>query len=265
MIQTQLLKADQPYQIITAGGRVGIQVGTLIVTEDKTTPEGGYQIVTHSHPVVNYSLKSNREEDNRIYVHNDQTKPREHISTMSNWELKPEGAVWDKVEISNVEVLGFAGITRDITLYQAWGAFASSAISYDKYDVDGIFLDGDAMSLFSRYLWDIADAGILWHREAGMEFTWKISLDPFFDDFPVIEVDEPSFGFSTFLYKSDKKILNASDLFFFVQSIKNLFYHPLAVVKFEYVRSKKSNDAQLEAEVERLVEALKILALQLKL
>lgn len=264
MIQTQLLKADRPYQIITAGGRVGIQVGTLIVTEDRTTPEGGYQIVTHSHPVVNYSQKSNRTEDNRIYVHNEQTKPGEHLTTMSAWELKPEGAVWDKVEISNVEVLGFAGITRDITLYQAWGAFAGSAIPYDKYDVDGVFLDGDALLLFSRYLWDLPDVDVFCKRETGMEFTWKISLDPYVNEFPVIEVDEPSIGFSTFLYKSDGKTLRVSDLFFFAQSIKNHFYHPSAVVKFEYARSGNSKDAHLEAEVERLVEILNRRATMIK-
>lgn len=39
MIQTQLLRLEPPYQIIAAGGNVGIQVATLIVTEDKTTPE----------------------------------------------------------------------------------------------------------------------------------------------------------------------------------------------------------------------------------
>ena len=40
MIQTHLLKAEPPYQIISAAGQVGIQVATLIVTEDKSTEEG---------------------------------------------------------------------------------------------------------------------------------------------------------------------------------------------------------------------------------
>ena len=35
MIQTQLLKLDPPYQIISANGYVGIQVATLIVAEEK--------------------------------------------------------------------------------------------------------------------------------------------------------------------------------------------------------------------------------------
>lgn len=265
MIQTQLIKADQPYQIITAGGRVGIQVGTLIVTEDKTTPDGGYQIVTHSHPVVNYSLKSDGEDDNQIYRHNKQILSGKGKFTMSAWELKPEGAVWDKVEISNIKVLGFAGITRDITLYQAWDAFASSAVSYDKYDVDGIFLDGDDMSSFWRFLWDLADVGLSWKREEARECTWKISIDPFSDKLPVIEVNEPSVGFSTTLYKNDGETLNVSDLLFLIGDIKRLFYPEQAVMKFEYVHSDKSKDAHLEAEAERLVEALNRRAQLLKL
>ena len=57
MIQTQLLKCDKPYQIISAAGKVGIQVATLIVTEDKVDVDGNYLIDTHSHPVVNYADK----------------------------------------------------------------------------------------------------------------------------------------------------------------------------------------------------------------
>ena len=62
MIQTQLLRLDPPYQIISAGGRVGIQVATLIVTEDKTTEDGDYAVDTHSHPVVSYGLKQGLDE-----------------------------------------------------------------------------------------------------------------------------------------------------------------------------------------------------------
>ena len=69
MIQTQLLKADKPYQIICAAGMVGVQVATLIVTEDKMAADGSYQIDTHSHPV----------------------------------------AVWNKVEVRDIRVLGLIG------------------------------------------------------------------------------------------------------------------------------------------------------------
>ena len=102
MIQTQLLKADQPYQIISAGGQVGVQVATLIVTEDKMTKEG-YQIDTHSHPVVNYAVKDNLTEDLKYWDGNPDDE----------WQytqrLQPEGAVWNKVEVRDVRVLGLVG------------------------------------------------------------------------------------------------------------------------------------------------------------
>lgn len=102
MIQTQLLKADRPYQIISAAGQVGVQVATLIVTEDKETAEG-YRIDTHSHPVVNYAVKDELTEDLKHW----------NGDPDSEWEytqrLQPEGAVWNKVEVRDVRVLGLVG------------------------------------------------------------------------------------------------------------------------------------------------------------
>ncbi len=57
MIQTQLLPLRPPYQIIAACGYVGLQVATLIVTEETRDETGSYGITTHSHPVVNYACK----------------------------------------------------------------------------------------------------------------------------------------------------------------------------------------------------------------
>ena len=102
MIQTQLLKADQPYQIISAAGQVGVQVATLIVTEDKLTADG-YQIDTHSHPVVNYAVKDNLTEDLK-YWDGDPTEEWKYTQ-----RLQPEGAVWNKVEVRDVRVLGLVG------------------------------------------------------------------------------------------------------------------------------------------------------------
>ena len=104
MIQTQLLKADKPYQIICAAGMVGVQVATLIVTEDKMAADGSYQIDTHSHPVVNYGNKEGLREDLKYrsnYPPNDEYKYFQR--------LQPEGAVWNKVEIRDIRVLGLAG------------------------------------------------------------------------------------------------------------------------------------------------------------
>ena len=94
MIQTQLLKADKPYQIITAAGMVGIQVATLIVTEEKTEGIGSYFIDTHSHPVVNYGNKEGLVEDLK---YNRYCPPDEEYQYYQR--LQPEGAVWNKVEL----------------------------------------------------------------------------------------------------------------------------------------------------------------------
>lgn len=108
MMQSHLLPSQPPYQIICAGGEVGIQVATLVVVENKTDADGNYAIETHSHPVVNYGMKDNVAE---LYK-----KDKDKAEFLMMWQLLPEGAVWDKVEISDVKVLGLAGITEDISL-----------------------------------------------------------------------------------------------------------------------------------------------------
>ena len=103
MIQTQLLMCDKPYQIISAAGMVGIQVATLIVTEDKVDENGNYLIDTHSHPVVNYGSKEGLAEALRYYEGNPDTDYRYMR------RLQPEGAVWNRVEVRDVYVLGLEG------------------------------------------------------------------------------------------------------------------------------------------------------------
>lgn len=103
MIQTQLLKCDKPYQIISAAGMVGIQVATLIVTEDKVDKDGNYMIDTHSHPVVNYACKDGLVEELKYY---DGNPEYEYKYTQ---RLQPEGAVWNKVEVRDIRVLGLVG------------------------------------------------------------------------------------------------------------------------------------------------------------
>lgn len=106
MIQTQLLKSDKPYQIISAAGMVGIQVATLIVTEEKTLDDGRYIIDTHSHPVVNYASKEGLVEDLK-YFKGDSSNPFETYEYTTR--MQPEGAVWNKVEVRDVRVLGLVG------------------------------------------------------------------------------------------------------------------------------------------------------------
>ncbi len=104
MIQTQLLRLDPPYQIISAGGLIGIQVATLIVTEEKQDGSGEYTIVTHSHPVVNYGAK---QEVAKRLGNDDEMMPDDRHDFYEC--MQPEGAVWNKVEIKDVWVLGLAG------------------------------------------------------------------------------------------------------------------------------------------------------------
>ena len=114
MIQTQLLKADKPYQIISAAGMVGIQVATLIVTEEKIAEDGSYLIDTHSHPVVNYGNKEGLAEELK---YNKNILPGEEYKVYER--LQPEGAVWNKVEIRDIRVLGLAG-TNNLYVDLEW-------------------------------------------------------------------------------------------------------------------------------------------------
>lgn len=102
MIQTQLLRLDPPYQIISARGQVGIQIATLIVVEDPI-------VKFHSFPVVCYGLKQGLEEEMK-YNNN----PFDYEANYAiHRRLKPEGAVWSGVEVKDVQVLGLAGANND--------------------------------------------------------------------------------------------------------------------------------------------------------
>ena len=82
---------------------VGIQVATLIVTEEKTLEDGRYFIDTHSHPVVNYANKEGLMQDLNYHEGN-----YDHEYKCAQ-RMQPEGAVWNKVEIRDVHVLGLVG------------------------------------------------------------------------------------------------------------------------------------------------------------
>ena len=114
MIQTQLLRLDPPYQIISAGGRVGIQVATLIVVDELDSSFNrrrffSINIDFHSYPVVNYGLKQGLDEQMK-YNNNP-------IDYEADWSIRrrmqPEGAVWSGVDVKDVKVLGLAGANND--------------------------------------------------------------------------------------------------------------------------------------------------------
>ena len=110
MIQTQLLRLDPPYQIICAKGRVGIQVATLIVVNEKDLSHnkhgfGSNWVEYHSYPVVSYGLKQGLDEQMK-YNNN----PMDYEAEWAiRRRLQPEGAVWSGVEVKDVRVLGLAG------------------------------------------------------------------------------------------------------------------------------------------------------------
>lgn len=92
MIQTSYAPLDKPYQIIDYNGRLGIQIGTLIVTKEKRHgKDGGYAIETHSHPVVSYV---NKALPLNLKNHLSLSKPRPF-----------EGVVWDDVELYELNVV----------------------------------------------------------------------------------------------------------------------------------------------------------------
>ena len=140
MIQTQLLRLDPPYQVITAGELVGVQVATLIVTEESRDEDGAYGITTHSHPVVNYSIKELI------------TDGKSHRF----FPLSPEGAVWDKVEIKDIRVLGLVG--EDLT--QSAKAFCCLLTYPYSYIAESTEDALEFCKLADRLKWNMALLGI---------------------------------------------------------------------------------------------------------
>lgn len=114
MMQTQLLRLDPPYQIISARGHVGIQVATLIVVKEMDDSSFGRRafrgsISYHSYPVVSYGLKQGLDE--QMKYHNNP------LDYEADWairrRLQPEGAVWQGIDVKDVKVLGLAGANND--------------------------------------------------------------------------------------------------------------------------------------------------------
>ena len=84
-----------PYPVIYCNNEVGIQIATLIVVTEPqmTAPVGNrsvYRMATHSHPVVTYGNK-------HLGISEASNIPGDYS----------EGEVWDRVDISNVEIVAF--------------------------------------------------------------------------------------------------------------------------------------------------------------
>ncbi len=90
IVSTTYVPLQPPYQIIKYTGDIAMQIGTLIVTIQK---EGnvnglGYEIETHSHPVVAYENKF-------------KTEPNHQLTAYQFLE----GAVWNFVEVKDVTTI----------------------------------------------------------------------------------------------------------------------------------------------------------------
>ena len=153
MIQTQLLKADKPYQIICAAGMVGVQVATLIVTEDKMAADGSYQIDTHSHPVVNYGNKEGLMEELK---YNQGAHPDFQSQVMQR--LQPEAAVWNKVEVRDIRVLGLIGANNPFIDLEHFVSLVPSIPSDDPSVMPGM-----------PPLWGEKSASKIWNLKFAME------------------------------------------------------------------------------------------------
>lgn len=164
MIQTELLKLDPPYQIIYACGQFGIQVATLIVTEETPREDGSYRITAHSHPVVNYGRKN-------IGLDENPTDESGHCPL----KLRPEGAVWTDVEIKDIRVLGLLGVKQTISdeyyvsLFQTtpWDIFISSKEEADRF-----------YSRQIRLSWKMSDVGLSVKKVPKAYFQIKPSSGP---------------------------------------------------------------------------------------
>lgn len=95
IVSTTYAPLNPPYQIIKWGGSVGMQIGTFIVTVQKPGNVNGlgYNIETHSHPVVAYENKER-------FI-----DPKKRISGTDSQLYSArimEGTVWDNVELRDV-------------------------------------------------------------------------------------------------------------------------------------------------------------------
>ena len=105
MIQSHFVRLEPPYQVIFCNGEVGIQIGSLIVVEEKRGPNEEYGLQTHTHPVVSYGSKEML----------DFWTSGPHDIWMSDGDFV-QGAVWEKVEVKDVLVIGLIGTERQGTL-----------------------------------------------------------------------------------------------------------------------------------------------------
>ena len=268
MIQTQLLKCEKPYQIISAAGMVGIQVATLIVTEDKVDEDGNYLIDTHSHPVVNYADKEGLTEDLNYYdgnPNNEYKYPR---------RIQPEGAVWNKVEVRDVRVLGLAGaknisvdLEKFIDLVPSIGSDPTEHL-WDKKTISKIYnLHYDLEMIGLTF--NLSNVGT-WSDDY---FNREIHFEPTLDDKfkPAVRVkyrigneyilDSPSPFIGSIFFKynlSENVNEDARGIWQILKALENIFKLSPAIT-FVYDEPDAEIDLEWDEHVTRLTEELNYL------
>lgn len=131
MIQTSYVPLEHPFQIIEYNGTLGIQIGTLIVTVDKSDDvESGYAIETHSHPVVSYI-------NNRI-------RPERKTHKSLSLPRPFEGVVWNKVELHQLRTL----VREDEPL--SWNALMDYCRRVRISELDGVLKNADAIIMSTQ-------------------------------------------------------------------------------------------------------------------
>lgn len=190
MIQTELLKLDPPYQIISARGYVGIQVGTLIVTREVDPAQNrlgriANYIEFHSYPVVSYGLKQGLDEELK-YNYN----PLDDFAEFDiRRRMQPEGAVWSGVEVKDVRVLGLAGArNRPVGLYY----FVCLIPTVQGYDPSLTVWDKESVSRIYELYNGLGDVGIK---------TSKLSMLSSEKSFPISLEIEPAPKSNTFFVR----------------------------------------------------------------
>lgn len=249
MIQTQLLRLDPPYQIISAGGQVGIQLATLIVTEEKSTESGEYVIDTHSHPVVSYGLKEGLVEEFKY----GSSYPEE--AAYRNNRLQPEGAVWNKVEVSDIHVLGLAGANNSPVSMDTFTYLVPVSVSNMSYlrvwDEKSLTKMYDLLFGFSRVglrcekrEWKKSDPYDMEHRQMFMELITSdgnsplvrvvlISADKF-------DLYNSNVGFQCLLYDEEGGIDGCAKFIIrVVRELENHFIKGRIDDKFSYWRNEE--------------------------
>lgn len=102
IVSTTYAPLQPPFQIIKYGTELGMQIGTLIVTIQKEGGKNrlGYEIETHSHPVVSYENKYTQKPDTQLFSHQIM-----------------EGAVWNYVELKDITTVCLSNFKMP------WGEF----------------------------------------------------------------------------------------------------------------------------------------------